>query len=414
MIRSEKSLPIENLYLEETFKTLISIRPYEHKYLDAVLDLNRRSDSTNRTKETWQGNVMTGVVAFDGIKPVGVIPLEKRSFSLGGGRALNVLWVSGAHVEPEYRNCGIGTAMDQKIREYFADEHDGIFVYRGDETSQAYQWYKRLGYQDLLPILSFKKRVTATHESSGYELLETQAEIEKCEDGLFACFNRNMNSFGGFPKRHPRSWSHKLSTHYYKEFYDYKVVALGHSYEVDAYAFLGQTAIKDDVPRLDILELVAPADQHTRDMLYMSVMHVAFQHGLKEIRIQLSTQDPHLPWLRSLGFVTRYRFNMLGKLFDPIGYLRALITEDIGLEQAYKIIIQTPTIEEQVVGTGEKSMTLFAHDGFLTQILLLRCRVGNAAEEGRLVMVDGNENSIDVLESLFKFCKWRFFQIDYI
>ena len=414
MIRSEKSLQIGNRYLEETFKTLISIRPYEHKYLDAVLDLNRRSDSTNRTKETWQGNVMTGVLAFDGSKLIGMIPLEKRLFLIGCGRVLSVLWVSGAHVEPEYRKHGIGTAMDQKIQEYFSGEHDGIFVYRDDETSPAYKWYKKLGYEDLLPILSFKKAVTATHGNSGYKLLETQAEIERWEDGLLACFSRNMNSFGGFPKRHPRFWSHKLATHYYKKFYDYKIVALCHSYEVDAYAFLGHTAMKDDIPRLDILELIASVDQHTRDMLYMSVMDVAFQQGLKEIRIQLSTQDPHLPWLISLGFVTRYRFNILGKLFDPIGYIRARITEEIGLEQAYKIIIQTPTIEEQVVGAGEKSITLFAHDNLLTQILLSRCRVGNAVEEGRLVMVDGNENSIDVLESLFKFSKWRFCQIDYI
>ena len=124
MIRSEKSLQIGNRYLEETFKTLISIRPYEHKYLDAVLALNRRSDSTNRTKETWQGNVMTGVLAFDGSKLIGMIPLEKRLFLIGCGRVLSVLWVSGAHVEPEYRKHGIGTAMDQKIQEYFSGAYE--------------------------------------------------------------------------------------------------------------------------------------------------------------------------------------------------------------------------------------------------------------------------------------------------
>ena len=67
---------------EET--QLIALRPFKTEHLTAVLDLIEKSDSTNRSIDTWTGNNMTAVVAFDNNELIGVLPLEKRLFHWEG------------------------------------------------------------------------------------------------------------------------------------------------------------------------------------------------------------------------------------------------------------------------------------------------------------------------------------------
>ncbi|MCR4322389.1 MAG: GNAT family N-acetyltransferase [Candidatus Brocadiaceae bacterium] len=375
-----------------------------------------RSDSTNRSIDTWYWNNMTSVVAFDDNKLIGVLPLEKRLFSLGGDRSLNILWVSAAHVEPEYRSQGVGTAMDNKIQEYFFPDFKAVFVYRGDETSKAYRWYNKLGYHEILSVLSFKKDVKRLDAAIDYILLSNEAEIRRWEDKLFDCFKRYTWSLGGFPLRHRRFWSDKINAHYYKEFYTYSILAITSQDKISGYAFLGKTVMKDGIPRVDILEFVAPDESVTgiRDCLYNAIMNFVCQHGLNEVRIQLSTQDPHLQWIKSLGFVNRWRFNIMGRLIDPISYFRECLSEKIDLEREYQFIIQTPALGEHTIGKGKSSIKLFAHDNLLNEILLCRSNISNAVEEGRLVIIDGDKNNIKVLESHFPLNKWQYFHIDYI
>lgn len=393
---------------------MINIQPFKNEYLEDILNLIEKSDSTDRSVETWCGNNMTAIVAFDDNKLIGILPLERRSFSLGGDKFLNVLWVSAAHVEPEYRNQGIGSTMDQKIREYFFPEYKAVFVYRGDETSRAYNWYKKLSYYELLSILSFKKYVKRPNAKVQYVLWETEEKVRQWEDNLYGCFNRHIGSLGGFPRRYRQFWSDKFKNHYYKEFYDYGILALTSEDEILAYAFLGKTAMKDGIPRIDILEFIMPEDIRVKDTLFNAIMDFAFQQGLKEVRIQLSIQDLNLKWIKSLGYVNRWRFNIMGRLIDPINYFRDCLYDKINLEQDHQFILQTPALGEHFIGTGKNSIRIFAHDSLLNKILLNRCNIGNAVEEGRFVIVDGNENNISVFENEFPLNKWQYFHIDYI
>ena len=395
---------------------MITIQPFRNEYLASILNLIKRSDSTNRSIDTWCGNNMTSVLAFDDEKLIGVLPLEKRLFSLGSDRSLNILWVSAAHVEPEYRSQGVGTAMNHKIQEYFFPDFKAVFVYRGDETSKAYRWYNKLGYHEILSVLSFKKDVIRLDGASDNVLLSNETEISRWEDKLFSCFNRNTGAFGGFPLRHRHFWSDKIKAHYYKEFYTYSILAITSQDRISGYAFLGKTTMKDGIPRIDILEFVAPDESVTgiRDRLYNAIMNFACQRGLKEVRIQLSTQDPHLQWIKSMGFVNRRRFNVMGRLIDPISYFRECLSGKVDLEEEYQFIIQTPALGEHTIGKGKNSTKLFVHDNLLNDILLCRSNISNAVEEGRFVIIDGDKNNIKVLESHFPLNKWQYFHIDYI
>jgi GNAT superfamily N-acetyltransferase len=387
---------------------------FKKVHLQTVLDMIARSDSTNRSIDTWHGNNMTAILAFNDSELIGAIPLEKRSFSLGKGKFIDILWISGAHVEPDYRSKGIGTAMDQKIKDYYSSEFKAVFAYRGDETSRAYRWYKKLEYCEMLPILSFKKEVRRPEITIQYELWDNEEMVRQWESKLFNCFNRYKDFYGGFPQRHRQFWSDKFKTHYYKEFYDYSILALTDNNEILCYAFLGQTSMKDNIPRIDILEISMPEDFIIKDSLFNAIMDFAYRHGLTEVRIQLSVQDPHLKWVKKLGFINRWRTNIIGKLFNPIKYFEDIMSEKIDLMRDYQFIIKTPKLGEHTVGTGKSSIKLFAHDSLFNEILLCRCNITNAIEEGRLVIVDGNENNTNILVKNFPLNKWKYFQIDYI
>lgn len=104
----------------------------------------------------------------------------------------------------------------------------------------------------------------------------------------------------------------------------------------------------------------------------------------------------------------------MGKIIDPIGYFRDCLSEKLDLQKDYRFIVQTPVLGEHSVGTGKSSITLFATDAVFSQILLCRCNISNAIEEGRLVIVDGNETNINALGDIFPLYRWQYFHVDYV
>ncbi|MBF0155166.1 MAG: GNAT family N-acetyltransferase, partial [Magnetococcales bacterium] len=285
---------------------------------EAILQLIRRSDSTARSPETWDGNRMQAVMAHDGDKLIGVLPVEPRRFALGGGRSLDLVWISAAHVEPEYRSQGIGSALDAHLRRAFRDEAEAVFVYRGDERSAAYRWYKqKLGYHELLPTLSYKKECPNPQPSMAAPVCWERPE-ELPGEALLACFSKNTAAFGGFPERRASFWADTFRYHYYREYYRYRLVALPDAGGgIAAYALLARTDMRDGVPRLEVLELIAPVSGSRRDELLAAIWEQARRDQVGEVRIQLSPQDAHFAWIREQGFTNRYRSNVMGALFDP-------------------------------------------------------------------------------------------------
>ena len=104
----------------------MKISLYSDKDQDALLDLIAKSISTTRTQSSWNGNQMTAVLAWKNNNLIGALPLEKRKFNIGNGRTIKILWVSAAHVEPEYRSKGIGKKMDSFLRNHFKNKFSKV------------------------------------------------------------------------------------------------------------------------------------------------------------------------------------------------------------------------------------------------------------------------------------------------
>lgn len=296
----------------------INIVLFTRDVLDDVLALIKKSDSTNRTKETWLRNEMTAILAYDGDQLIGIIPFEKRNIIINDNELLKVLWVSAAHVDPDYRSQGIGTQLDNKIKDEFYPEFKAVFVIREDEQSAAYRWYKKLGYHHLTNILSFKYDVLPSDNEVEHVVMGTAEDFKNNGAQLKSCFDRNIGKYGGYPKRDKCFWHNKFNAHYYKDHYVYKIVAIkgeGNS-TIEAYALMGQTNYRDGVDRIDILEISMPNDSATREMLLQALLNNAHQFNCCEVRVQCTENDPLVAWFKDFGFSLRWQTNLLGKYID--------------------------------------------------------------------------------------------------
>ena len=392
----------------------MEIRPFTPVDLDQVLDLIKRSDSTDRSESTWLQNNLTGMLAFDNKKLIGAIPLEPRNFSLGYGKTIKTLWVTGAHVDPQFRSKGIGTRLNEKIREAFSPEYQAIFVYRDIDNNPAYRWYSRLEYHPLLPVLGFGRKVTLRQIDFPFSFYANLEDIQDIEVQLYQCYEKNCGQFGGCPRRHENFWLEKISAHYYKEYYKYSLLTIAGEKGIESYALLGETAFRDNIQRFDILELCAPDSNTAREKLFCAAIKVAEQFNLEELRIQLSYQDPAIRWVQHNGFEFKRRTYILGHLFDPIEYLKFHLKTVEMFEEDFKITIETPTIKETTLGGGEKEVCLFMQDQELTRLLMRRQDLSAAVEEGRIITKKYNKEALSLLGKIFSPSVWLFHQVDHV
>lgn len=297
----------------------VTILPYHHRYQKQVLNLIENSDSTPRTVETWAPKTMTAVLAFDGNRLIGAIPLEKRKFSIGNGKTIQALWVSGAHVDPAYRSLGIGSAMDRKIQELFP-QADAVFAFRPDETSRAYQWYERLGFENVMRIISFRKAISNFSHEVSYDIVESAKQIGEQGGNLLACYQKSMKGRGGSPVRTKDFWKEKLKHYYYKDWFRFSLLTLKHKGKLVGYALLGRTSQRDNIDRFEVLEWSVTASGPLNRELHNAIFHYAHLKRIQEVRIQLSAQDPEVQLVKTLGFKERWRTNMLGKPLKSLSF----------------------------------------------------------------------------------------------
>ena len=251
---------------------------------DAILRLSEGSDSTPRTVETWDGNPIRAILAFDDGKLIGMLPLEERTWETGRGNRLEVLWATGVHVDAAYRGKGIGGRLGA-----FADRFDAFCVFREDETSPAYNWYRKNGYHPQAHVRAYRLPVDAGASAQvatryGHRHLTSRRELEEAGRELSSRFGALGCGCGGFLARTPASWVNIWDHHYYRAFYRYSVLALLENAHIAAFAFLGETSMRDGISRYDILEFAA-ADGDAENNLHAAVVAAARQAGLRDIRM---------------------------------------------------------------------------------------------------------------------------------
>ena len=317
----------------------IEIVPYENKHLGEILRLTKRSISTTRTPLTWQGNHMTGVLAFYENNLVGAIPLEPRQIALGNNHFFKVVWVSGAHVDPSYRSMGIGSLMEKKITEVFSTKVDGIFVYRGEQESGAFKWYQKNGYKILNSIVALEKPVgIESNHYQSYDVISKTSEIREFGTMLESAFLEKYKNRSGYVMRSPQYWVGKVNNHLYKAHYSYTVITVSGISRKLAYAFLGETSIGDRVHRLDIFEFVAISEE--RENLLDAIINFSSKKKIPMARIRFVRRDNDIGWFFEQGFKLQSEFFLKARFLNDKVHVFSNRNKKEGMSNVAQIPVQ--------------------------------------------------------------------------
>jgi hypothetical protein len=270
-----------------------------------------------------------------------------------------------------------------------------------------------MGYHVLLRILSLKIGVVQNESSIDYRLYSSLTELASIETGIHECYHKNNGDYGGGAYRHKSFWSEKLYAHYYQKHNLYYTLVLYKGKHIESYAILGETKFRDGIERFEILEYCCPDKNSQRERLVSAIMLEANKKKLKEIRIQISNQDPGFRWFDDLGFRFRWRTNLMGTLIKPIEYFFNQVKICKELDDCL-INIEIPSLGTHYVGSGPKKLGLFMSENEFVKLLLFRTNFMTAITEGRIFITQNDDTKLKAFNSLLPFKKWVYHQIDYI
>jgi hypothetical protein len=270
----------------------IKVQLFDNSDLENVIKLINYSGHNNREKASWIANKMTAILAFNKSQLIGAIPFEQHKIKTHKSRVVKVLWVSAAYIKPEYRGLGIGSLMDKEIKNFYPDSKY-VFVMRHDEGSLAFKWYKKNNYKILSEVNSLKININDFDDKlfSNYQVINSLNEINKISDQLLSSFNYHHSHHFNFPIRTLKSWTDRLKNHYYSKSYKYNLITNYSKSKNINFAVTGLTSIKDNIFRIDILELNCLEDFSEFRDLIASIVDFGSLKKVKEIRVQLSLKD---------------------------------------------------------------------------------------------------------------------------
>lgn len=294
-------------------KNTLKVRLFNNKDLQQVIKLIKDSSHTNRSISTWKQNNMTAILAFKDNLLIGAIPFEQHNIKLSLNKYSEGLWVSGAFIKGKYRSLGIGSLLDSEIKKLIPKKKI-IMVMRHDEGTPAYRWYVKNNYSVVSKILSLKMSVIKNNlvNSKNYKILKV-SKVRKYSKELIKIFEFHNNKKLNFPKRHINYWENRMLFHYYKKFYKFYIILITLVSGQKSFAILGETSIKDNMPRIDILEISSSTNKKDFKNLMDKIHHFSNKIGVREVRTQVANCDELKDLFIDYGFIQRWKTNLMSK-----------------------------------------------------------------------------------------------------
>ena len=185
------------------------MRIYEHvpEEIDETLPF-RNAIFGHVSQDHWVAMNCTAVVARDGERLVGFIPLQFREQCLNAQVAIPVVYENAVGVAPDMRGRGIGTQMMDEAARFISDRVDALMVVRGGERSNGYRFYRKTGHGDVMYARRYTlapaqaAEVGADAPQQGIAILDREPWLAM-EPELLALYERQYGRFGGGQRRNP-------------------------------------------------------------------------------------------------------------------------------------------------------------------------------------------------------------------
>ncbi len=93
---------------------------------------------------------------------IGILPLQERLFEISKNKAITIVNENNVCVAAGKRGNSVGSKLIDSAEEYYLNEYLSFNVFRFDESSPAYRFYRKKGHYDLChkSLYSLKKEYT--------------------------------------------------------------------------------------------------------------------------------------------------------------------------------------------------------------------------------------------------------------
>jgi GNAT superfamily N-acetyltransferase len=193
----------------------LTIRELKPAEIDRML-VFRNAIFGNLLRDQWDAMNCTAVVATAGPGEEfwGAIPLQYRSFRLNPRVSIPVVFENAVGVSEKARDMGIGTRMLQEAAKFLHDRVDALFVYRGNERSIGYRFYRKTHHGDLY-FVDYLQLTEPKGADNDVEVLPPDKTFA-LEPKLLRIWHAVYGHMGGCWERKPGYFRQVVTSHVYR------------------------------------------------------------------------------------------------------------------------------------------------------------------------------------------------------
>lgn len=280
---------------------------------DAILQFVAEMGFNPREPQTWDGLGMSAMTAWDGARLVGAIPLEPRCWQLRPASVVSAVHETTVGVLPEFQGRGIGSLMQDAICTHEPPLAEIATVFREDQTSPAYRWYRRNGFGPAARVsawlLDEPKRAAPSVPMDVLDASDPAIDWAAI-DQLW--HSARADRHGGFVCRARRPLREWLGVHPYRGRYSFRVLLLHDAAGLAGYAVLGIGRLHSKTTRVEIMEhATREKPSNLADELCRAAVAFAQEHDYRPLRWAMAAGDPDAIVAQQHGFRRNWEFDLL-------------------------------------------------------------------------------------------------------
>lgn len=357
-------------------------------------------------------DVTAGVAVQEG-RIVGEIPLHIRRFVLRPGVSVQVAFEHSVCVDESMRGEGVGTRIQDAMKQFMRDRVEALTVYRGGERTAAYNHYDKNGLTDCCYVRGWVNSAPGSVAEPLGEPLSAAAILER-EQQFAASFASANAHAGGYQQREPGF--------YETAFTQLEAVELGGEYAAlvveEAGRPLGHCIVRlIEGQAVSVLELAPRGrDLAMAARLLRGACAMAADRGVGA-SLELHDRGAYTSVYEALGFRPQPRGNMI--MACPLDWERLANIVWAPQSELGTVRVRVWTPQEEFVAHepgGEPSREVTVEMKHHQAVRWLMCRLDLAPlVEQEIVTIRGaRAGDAEALSRAVPFTAWEYQGIDHI
>ncbi|MBC7107146.1 MAG: GNAT family N-acetyltransferase, partial [Firmicutes bacterium] len=164
----------------------------------------------------WSRGQVTAAVAIRDGEVVGAVPFQFRDFLIRPGVSVPVAWEYSVCTREDVRGTGVGSRLMEVAAEFLRGRCLAMMVYREDERSRAYRFYRRTGHEDLAYLTSWVREPAPVWPSEAVRRV-AYAEFLEQQERAVDLFRSAYGNQAGYPPRFCGYYEVAVQTPQYEE-----------------------------------------------------------------------------------------------------------------------------------------------------------------------------------------------------